>query len=229
MEFSEVRDPAYVGAATTISNTAGGDSINITPLFALASADGTPLTPFATGNVLTADPNSNLSFGYQTVLPTSWQDIAFQALIMQYQTELTGGSSGEISVTLDQAAAAFSQVLGTVGEVPSADFSAVLTTASDAAISQQVDVPPSDPVSLSFEYLFRTVTGELSVILDDTLLATITASSVLGTDLSPFSVAIPPELLGRSNVDLEFLLQGPTGSSVALDIPRIGINCAFLM
>lgn len=118
MTLTSVADPAYVGSGTQVTNTSGGGAMTLTPHIALAAADGTPLTAFATGNTLNIGSPSILSFGIQTILPTSWEGIAFQSVILQYETVLTSGSPGAVTVELTNSNMLFQEVQGTVSQVP---------------------------------------------------------------------------------------------------------------
>jgi hypothetical protein len=71
---------------------------------------------------------------------------------------------------------------------------------------------------LEFDYLFTTVTGQLTVLLDGIALGFVTAPSVVNGSFTTASMPVNiPGLLNRTGINLEFLLDGPTGSSVHLD------------
>lgn len=115
MTLTSIDDPAYVGAYTEIGNDSEFGYINLTPRIALGAANGTPLTSFSTGSTLSIGFPGATIFSQQTVLPTSWVDIPFQSLIIQYETQLTSGSVS--AITAQYGRALFEEVQGTVGPV----------------------------------------------------------------------------------------------------------------
>ena len=101
--------------------------------------------------------------------------------------------------------------------LPGTNQAAQLVTGSPVGISQSVDTPGA-PFSLQFDYKFDTLTGSLDVFLDSSLLATIFAPSSIESTFSTEMILIGvPALLNLVGVDLEFILDGPTGSTVFLD------------
>lgn len=117
MTLTAIESPAYLGGQTEINNTSGGGSFNVIPRFALATAFGVPMTPFATGNTISIDWNTTNLFGLQTVAPTSWKNIPFQTLILQYET-VPNDAPGNITVELTMANVSFERVHGLISQVP---------------------------------------------------------------------------------------------------------------
>lgn len=92
-----------------------------------------------------------------------------------------------------------------------------MTTGSPVTLSQTVNTSAA-AFNLEFDFLFTTVTGQLTVLLDGVALGFVTAPSVVGSSFTTASMPVNlPGLLNRTGVNLEFLLDGPTGSSVRLD------------
>lgn len=92
-----------------------------------------------------------------------------------------------------------------------------LTTGSPVSIVQEIDTP-SGPFSLSFDYLFGTTTGELTVFLNAILLATIDAPDTLLATFINFSIAVTDQnLFALNDVPLEFRFDGTSNSVVYLD------------
>jgi len=96
------------------------------------------------------------------------------------------------------------------------DFVARLVTGSPVSLSQTVDTPGS-LFDLAFDYQFRSTTGVLDVLLDGMSVGTITAPTSLTSEFTTASFRIDGELLNRTDVDLEFLLDGPARSSLLLN------------
>lgn len=108
------------------------------------------------------------------------------------------------------------------------NFAAQLLTGSPASLSQTIDVG-SDPVTLTFDYLFETTTGQLDIFLGTALLDSIAAPSILDGAFVEIELLIDGIHLNQTDVDLAFVLDGPTGSSVIIDnvnLPNI-INGDF--
>jgi len=95
---------------------------------------------------------------------------------------------------------------------------ASLTAGSPISISQAIDTP-NLPFTVSFEYLFTTLTGELVVLLDGVPIGNpLSAPGTLGTEfLTAYFEVDNSLLLGQDNLLLTFLLDGVTGSQVLLD------------
>lgn len=93
---------------------------------------------------------------------------------------------------------------------------AQLTTGSPVSLSQVVDTPAS-PFNLEFDYQFKTLTGQLQVLLNGAIVGTLDAPALLGVDFETASFLIDGPLLSLSDVALEFRFGGPTGSTVLLD------------
>lgn len=92
-----------------------------------------------------------------------------------------------------------------------------LTSGSPATLIQTADTPV-DPVNLSFDYLFESVTGELTVSLGTATLAVIPAPAAPEVDFTTATVFVDdPLLLDQSGLDLAFTIDGLTGSSILLD------------
>lgn len=74
---------------------------------------------------------------------------------------------------------------------------------------------PDTPFQLEFDYRFDTPTGDLTVRLDGADLVSVPAavSAIMQTQ----TIAIDVPHLSKSGVMLEFELDGPAGSAVALD------------
>jgi len=107
---------------------------------------------------------------------------------------------------------------------PSFNSAAQLVTGSPTSISQSVAIP-STLFNLSFNYLFETTTGTLEARLGNEVLASLIAPSSLATEFTSFSTLIDqPDLLGSLG-DLEFIIDGVSGSSVLIDnISLPGLN-----
>jgi hypothetical protein len=92
-----------------------------------------------------------------------------------------------------------------------------MTTGSPVTLSQTVNTPAA-AFNLEFDYLFTTVTGQLTVLLDGVALGFVTAPAVVNGSFTTASIPVNiPGLLNRTGINLEFVLDGPTGSSVRLD------------
>jgi hypothetical protein len=92
-----------------------------------------------------------------------------------------------------------------------------MTTGSPVTLSQTVNTPAA-AFNLEFDFLFTTVTGQLTVLLDGVALGFVTAPSVVGSSFTTASMPVNiPGLLNRTGINLEFLLDGPTGSTVRVD------------
>lgn len=109
----------------------------------------------------------------------------------------------------------------TIGGIDGAvdgEFAAQLVTGSPVSLSQTVDTPQG-PFSLVFDYLFETLTGELMVMLDDVLLGSLVAPLSLQNGFLTATLPIldGSPLIGRTDVSLVFLFDGPKGSSILLD------------
>ena len=96
------------------------------------------------------------------------------------------------------------------------EYSARLVTASPVSISQSVDTP-AESYELTLDYRFLTPNGTLDVFLDDSLLGTVSAAAGRLDVFSSASFTIADDLLGRSDVELRFVLDGPAGSTLLLD------------
>jgi len=76
-------------------------------------------------------------------------------------------------------------------------------------------------VNLSFQYLFTSLDGQLQISLDETLVATLVASSTLQNDFSTFEIAIADAALlnsiGESGVALAIRLTSENSSSILID------------
>jgi probable HAF family extracellular repeat protein len=96
------------------------------------------------------------------------------------------------------------------------DLGTVLTIASTAGISQAVSTPDTD-FDFAFDYRFQTTTGTLTVNLDGTPLTSLTAPGVVNDAFATETILIDGSLLSLTDVTLEFILEGPTGSSLVID------------
>jgi hypothetical protein len=99
---------------------------------------------------------------------------------------------------------------------PTPNIVAELTTGSPVSISQTVNTP-STPFNLEFDYLFTTVTGNLTVSLGGVNVHAISAPSATNPNFQKASVSIEGALLNQNGIDLEFSLDGVTGSTIQLD------------
>jgi hypothetical protein len=91
---------------------------------------------------------------------------------------------------------------------------AYLTTGSPVSIRQVVNTPDV-AFEMKFDYRFETTTGSLTVRVDGSVLETIPAPPSLVAGLQTRTVAIGDPHLNK-NVELEFKLDGETGSKVVL-------------
>ncbi len=114
---------------------------------------------------------------------------------------------------------------GTAQIIQTADgHVAELTAGSPVSVSQAIRTPalliegPVQPFVISFDYTFTTLTGNLQVLLNNELLATIAAPSALANGLIHTSIEISDlNLFSLVDVPLAFTLDGPTGSQVLID------------
>lgn len=98
-----------------------------------------------------------------------------------------------------------------------ANIALQMVTGSPSGVLQSVNTPDS-AFELAFDTLFETTTGTLEVSLADEILATINAPGTLAPGFTTNSVLIDQaSLLNLSGADLEFVIDGPTGSSVLID------------
>ena len=95
---------------------------------------------------------------------------------------------------------------------------AVLTTGSPVTLTQAIDTPAL-PFLISFEYLFTTLAGQLTVFLDGIPIGVpLIAPGVLAPDFLFATFEVDnPMLLGESGIFLTFQLDGPAGSQVLID------------
>jgi hypothetical protein len=101
--------------------------------------------------------------------------------------------------------------------VPGAALRKFVTMTSPVTLSQIVDTPGA-AFNLEFDFLFETIVGQLTVLLDGIVLGSISAPTVPGTDFTTRSILVNnPSLLGRTDINLEFRLDVPSGSTVLLD------------
>lgn len=101
--------------------------------------------------------------------------------------------------------------------VPEPALAAKLTAGSPVTLAQVVDTQGT-AFNLAFDYLFATITGQLDVMLDNILLDSILAPAILESGLMTADILIDEaSLLGQTGINLEFALDGPTGSTVFLD------------
>ena len=110
----------------------------------------------------------------------------------------------------------------TLGGVPldvglDAAFAAELVTGSPASLIQQV-ATPEGPFDIVFDYLFESLTGELSVLLGGLAVGQLAAPGTLAGDFltATFSI-LDPSLFDLDTVALTFLFDGPEGSRLLLD------------
>jgi hypothetical protein len=97
------------------------------------------------------------------------------------------------------------------------NIAARLVTGSPSGIFQSVDTP-STAFELAFDTLFETTTGTLEVSLSGEILATIDAPNTLSSGFTTNSVLIEQAgLLNLTGVELGFVIDGPTGSTVLID------------
>lgn len=94
-----------------------------------------------------------------------------------------------------------------------------LTSGSPATLTQALSSStPADPFQVSFDYLFETVTGELTVSLGAEVLAVIPAPTPAEIDFTTASILVDdPALLDQPGLDLAFTIDGETGSSILID------------
>ena len=94
---------------------------------------------------------------------------------------------------------------------------AQLQVGSPITLSTPVDVPDA-PFSLSFQYIYLTDGGTLTVKLDDQVIGTVTGSSGLTDTFEQASFDITdPSILDLNNVLLSFTFDGTHGDQVILD------------
>jgi hypothetical protein len=109
--------------------------------------------------------------------------------------------------------------IGTDPHDPS-NHAAVLRTSSPASIWQTIDAPDT-LFAVEFDADFLTDTGTFTVLLGESVLLSVTAPD----DIPGGVAASDRSLIGRDNLDLKFVLDGPAGviSEAVLD------NIAFLL
>lgn len=90
-----------------------------------------------------------------------------------------------------------------------------MKTGSPVSISQTVDVG-AEPQALAFNYRFETSTGELSILLGETLLGKLSAPSQVGESFASAIYMVDGALLNQ-RLTLSLVMDGPTGSSILLD------------
>jgi hypothetical protein len=94
-----------------------------------------------------------------------------------------------------------------------------LVTGSPASLSQNVTVP-NQAFEISFDYLFQTAFGSLSVWVDDVLVATLVAdaNAAQQNDFTRATFTIDQSaILLKTNASLSITLDGNTGASVLID------------
>lgn len=99
---------------------------------------------------------------------------------------------------------------------PATPQAAQLTTGSPVSLSQFVTTG-LNPLNLSFDYWFTTLTGVLTVTLGGVPLGTISAPDVLAADFLTHTFTLGSAFLSDSSQVLSFILDGPTGSTILLD------------
>jgi len=93
---------------------------------------------------------------------------------------------------------------------------AQMVTASPVGLSQIVETPAAG-FEFVFDYQFLTTTGVLDVLLDGVSLGTIGAPATLASGFATASLAVDNALLNQTDVVLEFVLDGPSGSTLLLN------------
>jgi hypothetical protein len=96
------------------------------------------------------------------------------------------------------------------------NLAAQLRTGSPATLSQIVSTP-STATTLTFDYLFETTSGVLTVTLNGVTIGTLFAPTTLSNIIQTASFVIDGALLNLSGALLAFTLDGPTGSQILID------------
>jgi hypothetical protein len=146
------------------------------------------------------------------------QDVGSGGVIPGVAPTLADLQSGFLSyafIATDQSLHQANVAITSVG--PALNHAAKLVTGSPVELSQLVDTPAS-AFRLSFDYQYLTGPGVLNVSLGGTTLATINApDSGSNASFAHEVLAIPDDLLGKSGLKLDFLLDGPAGAILLLD------------
>jgi hypothetical protein len=107
---------------------------------------------------------------------------------------------------------------GAIPTPPPPNFVAQLTTASPVILSQTTPGALNPSVfDFTYDYLFRTTTGTLEVLLDGTVLDTLTAPMTLASSFTTRSLMVDGSAIPGTSHKLQFELDGPAGSQMLLD------------
>ncbi|WP_440997882.1 fibronectin type III domain-containing protein [Arhodomonas sp. SL1] len=133
-----------------------------------------------------------------------------------YAVRVFASKSGESPDTLESRSSNWLEWTAQEGEAEGRVLA--LETGSPASVTQVVDTP-ADPFNLMFDYLFDTLTGELSVSLDGERVGRpLALGDTSQEDYYRSVIEIEREaLLGRNDVALGFTLDGEPGSRVLID------------
>jgi hypothetical protein len=93
---------------------------------------------------------------------------------------------------------------------------AEMSTGSPVSMSQTVDTGDT-AFQMRFHYKFESPTGELHVLLGDEELDLISAPGSLKEVFQTAVLVVDGDLLNQTDVELQFLLDGPPGSTLLLD------------
>jgi hypothetical protein len=166
----------------------------------------------AGGGLVAGQTNVPGLFGGTQDIPATatWQP--YQATVEAFTKNYPGGvGSATFSTALE------ADIYLSLRFFDPTDYSMVFVSGSPVAASHQVDTPTA-PFDFSFSHLFETTTGQLRVLLGGTEVARIDAPARLPSEFQTETLRIDnPVLLGLSDVPLEFLFDGPTGSRVIAD------------
>jgi hypothetical protein len=128
----------------------------------------------------------------------------------------TGQAFGQVLLPSDLGGESFDQSgvsITPFGE----DLAAQLIAGSPVILSQLVDTPGT-PFDFLFDYKFETITGFLDIFLDGVMIDELLAPDPLQQDFETANYLISDSsLLNLTDVLLEFILDGPTGSKVLID------------
>ena len=103
---------------------------------------------------------------------------------------------------------------------------AQLVTGSPVSLVQGINTP-SEPFVLFFDYKFETTTGQLTVSLGGTQIGTVTAPDPSLNAFVTKAFHIDGNLLDQTNLELEFELEGPAGSTVLLGNITLPPSCGL--